>query len=305
MTPRTGTLLAVLLLLCTTVDLCAADEPAAHDKSFWRAIVAADYALPGGQSAAALLQELSALLGSRDTEERDEFGYGITARWVYVQELLSPEELVRLQTLWSANLGVGIGESGNDSVLLRSFSALDLSILAALDNKSPFLDESGYRKLLDAALKYLKEERDVRGYVVGIGWLHSPAHTADLLKFLARSRHLRRADQARILEAIAAKMNAPDGGVYHYGEDERLARAVLSVLKREDTDAAAVKKWLEQLGRMADGLWDGPLDPARFAAVQNAKNLLKSLYVILSAEKEPTAALEAVRVQVLETVSGM
>jgi len=297
--------IALWLLLSLAAGRCAAAEPATHETGFWRAIIAADYALPEGESPASLLGELSGLLGSRDPEERDEFGYGITVHWIYRQKLLSPTELRDLQAVWTTNLRVGISESGTDSVLRRSFSALNLSILVALDNKSPFLDEAGYRQLLTAALRYLREEQDVRGHEAGIGWLHSPAHTADLLKFLARNRHLQREDQERILEGIADKMNAPGGVVYHHGEDERLARAVLAILKRKDLDPATVKRWLEQLGHMTADLWDGPLDPLRFAAAQNAKNLLKSLYVLVSAEKDPPAPLVALRSLLLETVSGM
>jgi hypothetical protein len=40
---------------------------------------------------------------------------------------------------WTGNLRAGLGETGTDAVLLRSFSALDLSIVAALDLETPFL----------------------------------------------------------------------------------------------------------------------------------------------------------------------
>jgi hypothetical protein len=298
----------LLLILCTLAGPASAagtaDAPATHDNEFWRGIIAADYAVPEGESAVALLQELSALLGSTDPEVRDEFGYGIAARWIYFQRLLSPEELRELLAEWKANLRVGIGESGTESVLLRSFSALDLSILAALDNQEPYLEAQEFRELLDAALAYLADEQDVRGYVEGTGWHHSAAHTADLLKFLGRSRHLKGKDQARILDAIAAKMDAPSGIVYRYGEDERLARAVLSLLHREDLDPAGFERWLKKLGSSAEGLWEGALDNRHHATVQNTKNLLRSLYVLLSLEKEPTEPIREARAQVLDTLAG-
>ena len=43
--------------------------------------------------------------------------------------------------------------------------------------------------------------------------------------------------------------------------------AALAILKREDLDQTAVKRWLEQLGQMTAGLLDGPLDLRRLAAV--------------------------------------
>ena len=207
-------LVFVLLTVFTMVTLGAStaargvEVTPPRERAFWQAIVDADYKVPEGESPLELLRELSGLLSSVDPELRDGFGYSIAARWIYVQELYTPEELLTVTELWMANLRNGIGETGSDRILLRSFSALDLSILAALDNKSPFLGEKDFRKLLDGALRYMTDEKDVRGCLLGKGWLHSPAHTADLLKFLARSRHLQGPDQARILEAIGNKLDA-------------------------------------------------------------------------------------------------
>ncbi len=299
-----------LILLLAMVAPGTADSGATEptrDRAFWEAIVAADYQVPEGESPLRLIRDLSKLLASPDSQLRDGFGYSIAARWIYVQELFSPEELHQIADLWMANLRAGIGETGTDQVLLRSFSALDLSILAALDNKSPFLDEEGFRRLLGAALDYMNDERDVRGYLPNKGWLHSPAHTADLLKFLGRNRHLRRAEQARILQAIGAKLDAPGGVVYMHGEDERMARAVLSILHREDLEQAAFQGWLEDLGSRSEGLWEGELDTRQFAAVQNTKNLLKSLYLFSIADEEEArvSRLQPVREAILKTLDRL
>jgi len=83
----------------------------------------------------------------------------------------------------------GIGETGTDSVLLRSFSALDLSILAALENRDPALDDAAYRKLLDDALGYLRDERDLRGFEPRVGWIHgTQAVRESILATLGRIR---------------------------------------------------------------------------------------------------------------------
>ena len=47
-------------------------------------------------------------------------------------------------------------------------------------------------------------ERDRRGYAADTGWVHATAHTADVLRFLARSPKLPVAGQARLLAAIPA-----------------------------------------------------------------------------------------------------
>lgn len=276
---------AVLATICAIAPgLPFAADTQRHDREFWRGIAAAEYAVPEGESPIALVHELIGMLGSRDAEERDTFGYTITARWIYGKEIFSAGELRELLSILESNLGDGLGEIGTDSVLKRSFSALNLSVLAAYDNKAPFLEEKEIRRLLDDALAYFKGERDVRGYLPGVGWMHSVAHTSDLLKFLGRNRHLDAAGCRRILDAIASKQAAPDGGVYQWGEDERMARAVLSIVRRGDFDVASFGGWLDGLASRAHGLWEGDLDTARFAEVQNIKNLLRSLFVILHAE---------------------
>jgi hypothetical protein len=202
---------------------------------------------------------------------------------VYQQKLLAPAELRQLLALWSANLKVGLGESGTDSVLLRSFSALNLSFLAALDNERPFLTPEETAALLTAALDYLDGERDVRGYDLQKGWMHSAAHTADLLKFLGRSRYLKPADPGRILAAIDRKMDNP---VFTHDEDERLAEAVASLVRRQDFDGVPLSALLDRVLRDAKTLFTGKLDPRRFATIENWKQLLRGLYVQLAMPPE-------------------
>jgi hypothetical protein len=259
--------------------------PKAHDRAFFRAIVAHDYAVPEGEKASALITELSGFLGSPDKELRDELAYSIPVRWIYKDKLLEKEELDRLLRAWSANLEVKVGETGTNSVLLRSFSALDLSILAALDLEKPFMGDEEFEGLLKRALDYLGKERDVRGYEGQVGWIHSAAHTADLLKFLARSPKLKVASQWEIAEAIEGKLAA--SGVFTHGEDERLARALLSLAKRRDFDPAALLVWCDRLEVAQKHLWEAQtFDHGAFLALENQKNALKALAVFLSAEKD-------------------
>jgi hypothetical protein len=279
-----------MLVLVGIEALPIPGTPAPHARSFWKGIVDNGYAVPAGESPAALIQELSGYLGSSDRELRDDFAYSIPAQWIYRDKRLAPGELRGLLQLWSANLEVGLGESGNDTVLLRSFSALDLSILAALDNERPFLTDAEFKGLLSQGLRYLAKERDVRGYDERVGWIHATAHTADLLKFLSRNTKLKTTDQKWIVEGIAAKLEGA-GSVFTHGEDERLARALLSLARRPDFDPSSLQAWCQHLKVAETGLREAPVfNHDRFIALQNEKNSLKSLAVLLSAEKDLSAA---------------
>lgn len=164
-----------------------------HGREFWRAIAKNHYAIPAGQEAFPLARELSSFLGSPDPELRDDLAYSMLAVWIIRQRKFSPEELVMLFEEWQRNLRVGIGETGTDSIFKRSFSALCLSSLAERDLKDPFLGEARFLTLLNAALTYLGDERDLRGFDAKKGWIHATAHTADLLAASAGNKILHQA----------------------------------------------------------------------------------------------------------------
>ncbi len=270
---------------------------------FWLAL-ARDCAVPPGETAYGLVGEAVSLLGSPDTVWRDDVGYGVVAACVYQKKRLQPEERREIVARLSANLRRGLGETGTDSVLRRSFSALDLSVLAALENVDPALDEAGYRQLLHDALGYLRDERDLRGLEPRVGWIHATAHTADLLKFLARDPRFTPADQARLLDAAWSKLTADGTPVFTHAEDERLAAALASVARRADFDPASLEPWLVRFPALEKQVWEkSPPDPARLAASQNARNLLRSFYVQLSLpEPAPTPGQSAARDRVLATL---
>lgn len=271
---------------------------------FWRQIKASGFAVPAGEAPLSLLVELSESLGSPDPEVRDGFGYDIPAAWIYRQKLLGPEDLRVLLRTWSGNLRAGIGETGTDAVLLRSFSALDLSILAAHDLQAPFLTPAEFHGLLADALAYLKDERDVRGYTPPAGWRHSCAHTADLLKFLGRNPHLTPADATRILDAVKEKITRVGDPVYVWGEDERLARALVSLVRRPEFDPAMVDPWLADFAALHTKAWEPTMpDPAVLAADRNATNLLKSLATFLALPTETAPAVAPVRTKVLAVLA--
>ena len=305
------------LMVVFSVSTALAQPPPGEKrgKPFWLAL-ARDCTVPAGESAFGLVSEAVSFLGSPDTEWRDDVGYGVVASCVYQKKQLTPGERRELVGRLSGNLRHGIGESGTDSVLPRSFSALDLSIFAALEDADPALDDAGYRKLLDGALAYLRDERDLRGLEPQLGWIHATAHTADLLKFLARDARFTAADEVRLLDAAWSKMTAPGTPVFTHAEDERLAAALLSVVRRPDFDPTILDPWLARFVGLEKQVWSkAPPDPQKLDASQNARSLLRSLYVALAlpvpalpgspAVAPPTPAEAAAREKVLATMAAI
>jgi Protein of unknown function (DUF2785) len=275
----------------------------AHDRDFWRAIPKSRYAVPPGQPIFLLLRELSGYLGSNDPELRDDLAYTITAVWIKHQSEISADDLNTLLDEWRANLRLGIGETGTDSVLKRSFSALCLASLAERDLKAPFLTEERYRDLLSAALVYLKDERDLRGFDPTLGWIHATAHTADLLSALAGNRFFRSDDQARLLDAIAARLSSAHE-IFAYGEQDRLALAAATIARRNDFYSAAFDRWLAALDAADQRVWkDSPPKIDLLQTFENDTYMLRGLAVYLSASP-PSSAVAGTRDAVMKILQG-
>jgi hypothetical protein len=286
----------LLVLLSTGVGAVAPD----HDVAFWRAIAHDHYTPPRGGDVPSLAEELTGLLSSPDPELRDEIAYSTLASWIFQQKLLDAAALRTLTARLLANMTRDIGDRDADSVFGRSFSALVLSVVVARDNADPFLVADDWHRIEMGALAYLAAEQDVRGYEPAKGWMHSAAHTADLLKFLGRSRHLDAAGQRRVLDAIAQKLTTASV-VFTHGEDERFARAVLSLTSRKDFADGPFTAWLQQTKPAV------PEHPtvAQLRAAQNWKNLLAKLEVLLSNDPQPSDAAAAARTSLRATLKTL
>src|SRR5690606_29418698 len=132
---------------------------------------------------------------------------------------------------WLNDLKTGLGESSTDTVLTRSFSALMLSILVYYDIKQSWLSKENYDRLYHEIIAYFIAEQDLRGYDSEKGWHHATAHTADVLKFLARDEKSNAGHLQGILDAVATKLTQAQKHIYTHGEDERIALVVLDVVK--------------------------------------------------------------------------
>jgi len=259
------------------------------DRSFWRVIANDENALPQGEWVAELTPELLGWLGSTDPELRDEFAYRILAAWIERGQY-APDQLRTMAKQMTANLETGLGEDGTDSVFLRTYSVLILMEVVASDNVSPFLDPADLDGFLEAALGYLRRERDLRGWVPGPGWANAVGHTADLLMMLARSPHLGAAELERILEAIADRLLTPAPVVFVHHEDERLAYAALNVLRRDLVERPRLAAWLDRFtAPPGQDSWRAAFaSDAEAAARANVTAFLRSLYFqVLLAESPP------------------
>ena len=295
---RSRVLLAILCFIAVvgvsaTRGQGTTTEQKGHDREYWRQIAKNHYAIPAGQEAFPLIQELSGYLGSTDPELRDDLAYSMVAVWIGRQKKLSSEQLVTLVEEWQGNLRSGIGETGTDSVFKRSFSALCLSVLAERELKEPFLGETRYRALLDTALTYLGDERDLRGFDTKKGWIHATAHTADLLAALAENKLFTKPDQERVLKAITQRL-ASANEIFSYGEQDRLANVAAAIAAREDFDSEGWNSWVAQMDKEDKVVWqESPPKVQALARYENDSYFLGATISQISLRPATSASTEA------------
>src|SRR5438270_85709 len=83
------------------------------------------------------------------------------------------------------------------------------------------------------------------------------AHVADLLKFPARNPKLSGEDQKKIIAAIAQRCRTVPS-VFVWGEDGRIAAALLSIVDGKDFDQSSFDEWFKALIAENNHLWKEP-----------------------------------------------
>ncbi|MBN2115594.1 MAG: DUF2785 domain-containing protein [Anaerolineales bacterium] len=256
------------------------------DKDFWASLARNDYKIPSGHTLGELTEILFGYLSSTDPELRDKIGYDVYANWLE-REMYTKEEISAHVEELLAALAKGIGETESDSVFLRAFSVLFLAEIVYSDNRKPLLEKEQVQAIFEKGISYLHTEKDPRGHVPVKGWAHALAHTADLMLELGRNRHLNESDLQEILNGISTKMVHATNHLYMHGEDERLARAIMEVLRRDLIPLRKVELWAKSFLQPDGGDWKGALEEeGRTRAFHNIRNLLRSIYLELVADQE-------------------
>lgn len=272
-------------LLAVTVSLLSLAAPAAEPprgRQFWLDLKESKFRLPKDVTRGEVLHDALALLDDEDPVLRDEVGYGLALQWLYRDQALTADE----QKTFAAALLKRL-EDKKRGVLGRSFAALSLSMVAAAELKTPKLDGELWARLVLAGCTELEQETDLRGHDPRVGWVHATAHTADLLKFVARDPRLTGVLQVRIVAALSKRLER--GDVFAWGEEERLAAVVRSLAQRKDLEKRLFEPWVIGLGVRWNKLWDNPkLDAAEFAKLNASKQVLRAVLVTLP-ESDPTA----------------
>jgi hypothetical protein len=255
------------------------------ESAFWDRVVAEGHRVPSDRSLADLTAELTAMLGDTDPHRRDSIAYEVLATWI--SEGVYDDLLQGLGDGMTSGLLVGIGQVGTDTVFRRSFSALVLAECVIRDNERQILAPETLLKWGDRAAGWLVRERDLRGYVPGKGWAHTVAHGADVLGALAQSKAMGRLELTVLLDVIADRLLTVSDQRLIHGEDDRLAKATLDILRRNLVGPEVLEPWLARLAASARPDFQTEGDP--YALSGNVQPFLRALYLQLAFAPEPPA----------------
>jgi len=194
-----------------------------------------------------LIQEVLANVGNTNSLVREHM-MGIHDRLVD-EKLLTNEEYNQLFDGSLTNLFKGLGSKGDDLVFTRSFSSLYLAYFAYRDEEHGLFTQEQYTLLLNKAIDYMQKEVDRRGYVMGKGWAHAPAHGSDLLCNLVENPKFPIEYADKILDCLKFHITSQDS--FDAGEERRLARVIPPLMKKGlsiDSAQTWIKSMLPQIG---------------------------------------------------------
>ncbi len=252
-------------------------------RAYWSQVKASGLAVPDDRPLTELTTELTTMLGSPDAHMRDGLAYPALATWV--DRGVYDDLIVGLGDGMAAGLTVGLGEQGTDSVFRRAFSVLVLAECIDRDNEQGLVPPAKLLEWGDHIASWYLRERDVRGFVPGKGWAHAVAHGADAIGVLARSVHFGRNELTVLLDVIGDRVLEPVDAPYVHGEPDRMALAVMTVLRRNVVPLSVVEPWVARITEGAKHAHDGETDP--FLAAANAEMFLRALHLQLAIAPGP------------------
>lgn len=252
---------------------------------YWEQVAASGFAVPDDAPLAELTTELTVMLGSTDPHLRERLAAVTLRRWL--EEGVYDELLGGLGDGMAAGLLVGLGEDGTDTVFRRSWSAALLAACLDRDNVVSAVGPDAVLRWGDQLLSWFVRERDLRALVPGQGAADSLVHGADALVSLVGASTMGELELMAVLDVVADRLAVATAYRWSHREVDRVAGAVMAVLRRDRVEPEVIDAWLDRLVQTA-GVTGPEGGPAPMAA--NAEGVLRSLHLQLALSARAPAA---------------
>ncbi|GIN04461.1 hypothetical protein Pve01_61190 [Planomonospora venezuelensis] len=136
----------------------------------------------------------------------------------------------------------------------------------------------------------------------GKGWAHAVAHGADAIGALGESPHLAGPEHALLLDVLAERLlTQPADEPLVAGEPDRIAVAVMQILRRNTLGIDELEPWVHRIGA-AGNPFAAPVDHDPYAPAAAAQAFLRALFVQLSLAPEPPSVRSDLLLVVIEAL---
>ncbi len=251
---------------------------------YWNQVQATGFEVPSDRPLDDLTAELTTMLGSTQPEVRDGTAFPALSTWI--ERGVYDDLLSGLGDGMVAGLSAGLGETDTDSVFRRSFSALILAECLERNNAEHLLPGPKILEWGDHIATWFLTEKDTRGFVRGKGWAHAIAHGADTIAALGESPHLAGPELAVLLDILSERLVQPNPTPLASGESDRIAAAVMRILRRNAIGTDVLEPWVHRIGVEADP-FRTVVQSDPFAPTAGPQGFLRALFVQLSLAADP------------------
>ncbi|MEO8000414.1 MAG: DUF2785 domain-containing protein [Arenimonas sp.] len=186
---------------------------------------------------------MTSCLGNANPKIRDDIAFSSLQAWMRNKKLAS-------QTVHSLyeNLTNELNSHQPDKTgFKKPFVALTLSEVARYDRLNSNLSHEEQVALVNAAVDYMNDIKDFRGFNSREGYRHAVAHTADLMLQLSLNKSIEKQQLDQMLAAISSKLIATGEHTYVYGEPGRLMAPVFYIARRELHSETEWKTWFTNI----------------------------------------------------------
>ena len=244
-------------------------------KELLRSVVDNNFQPPTSLSPREYLPNFYKFIGSTDSELREDLIFSVMANWIY-KGIFTNEQIYKIaDTLVQDDYILnGIGLEKDDSVFIRSNTALQLWALVVTQKKREFIPFNTIGMIFEKTLQLLEREVDYRVFVPGSGWANSISHAANILLELVQLPEMKKPWIVMILNSICNKVLEPDFK-FPGDEIEHLAAPVAVVLLKEILLEEEFMPALEKLKIKAPAQGQNPND---FFRAINVRCFLRSVY---------------------------
>lgn len=226
-----------------------------------------------------LIEKMLDNIGSTDSELRDTLIYNSFGHLIY-EDCLTIKQMNHIFEVCLRNLFMDVGQKESDSVFTRSFSSLVIVLILKKDREKRFLSDDILKQTIADSIKYLKLEKDTRGFVAGKGWAHCIAHGADLLTEVISHPNFNMNLSIDCLEAVKLCLfkNSTIELPFVDEEEERLLFAV-EALQEKGVTESEMENWVSNISdELTELLKREGYSLNFFRKKSNVINLLRGYY---------------------------